>query len=100
MSTRRPLTTRTRNREGGPSWPASLLAVSAGKRPASSPATRQGRSLLQEVCEQPFALFGEEALGMILHAFEGPGLVPHAHDLVLVGPGGDLVLWRQRPRAD
>jgi len=58
------------------------------------------RSLLEEVRQQPFPLLGQEALGMILHAFQRPGLVPHAHDFVMVGPTADFKLSRQGAAPD
>ena len=44
----------------------------------------------QEVLQQVWALGGQEALGVELHAFEGEVLVTYAHNLVLVGAGGNL----------
>src|SRR5438046_2974284 len=57
-------------------------------------------SFLQEVREQLLALLGEETLRMILHALQRPGLVTHAHDFVLIGPGADLILRRERAGLD
>src|SRR5438094_10530927 len=53
-------------------------------------------SFLQEVRQQLFALLGQETLRMILHALQRPGLVTHAHDLVLIRPGTDFILRRER----
>src|SRR5205085_1806265 len=46
------------------------------------------------------ALFGEETLRVILHAFQRPGLVADAHDLVLIGPTADLVIARHSALLD
>ena len=47
-------------------------------------------------------MFGEEAFGVELDAFERPGFVADAHDFFLIGPTADLVfggrvpLWMMR----
>src|SRR5688572_29778292 len=57
-------------------------------------------SLLQKIPQQPLPLFGEEALGVVLHALKRPGFVADAHDLVLGGPAADLELAREGAVAD
>src|SRR6201999_1460405 len=64
-------------------------------------------ALLQEVGEHGVAVLGEDGLGMELHALDAHRVreagVAHAHDLAVVGPGGErqglragLALDRQR----
>jgi hypothetical protein len=53
-----------------------------------------------EVGKEFFALFGEEAFGVVLDAFHRPGFVADAHDLVVVGPGGDFVFGGKGAGAD
>ena len=45
---------------------------------------------IQEVFQQGWTLDGEEALGVELHAFEAELFVAYAHDLVLIGAGGNF----------
>ena len=54
---------------------------------------------LQEIGEQIVAVLGQDRLRMELHAFHRQRPVPHAHDLAIVGPGGDLETVRAAIRA-
>ena len=54
----------------------------------------------QEIGQEAFALLGEEAFGMVLDAFQGPGLVADAHDFVVVGVGGDFEFGGEGAVAD
>src|SRR5690606_33914009 len=47
-------------------------------------------SALQEVAQQRVAVFGEERLGMELHALDRVFAMPHAHQLAVVAEGGRL----------
>ena len=49
-----------------------------------------GLSELEEVSQKVWALGGQEAFGVELHAFEGEFLMTDAHNLVLVCAGGNL----------
>lgn len=53
--------------------------------------------LIQKVFQQSGAVFGEKAFRMILHTFQGPGLVSDPHDFVLIGPSGDEKILIQGP---
>src|SRR3990167_5914057 len=61
---------------------------------ASDTASDRFRALdagkVEEVGQQVVAAFGGDGLGVELHAVHRPGPVLEAHDLAVVGPGGDF----------
>src|SRR5579862_1264854 len=72
-----------------------------------SAGAREGQALLgrgggrpEEIPEEPEPLGGPVALGMELHALEGPGSVAQPHDLAFSGPRRDDELRRQRGLLD
>src|SRR6476469_7522080 len=54
----------------------------------------------QEVLQQLVSMLGEYGFRMELHALDVELLVAHAHDLVVLGPGGDFQAGRQRGPLD
>ena len=50
---------------------------------------------VEEVGQQVVAALGGDGFRVELHAVDRPGPVLHAHDLAVVGPGGDLQVVRQ-----
>src|SRR5207244_657558 len=55
----------------------------------------------QKILQKPRSLHGQKALRMKLHAMQRPTPMPHAHDLVFVGPGRDHEIGvRERFAAD
>ena len=54
---------------------------------------------LQEILQQLVSVLRQDGLRMELHALDGQARVPHAHDLAVVGPGGDFQHLGQRCRA-
>src|SRR6185503_20443461 len=50
---------------------------------------------LEEVGQQLMTAFGGDGFRVELHAEYRPGPVLHAHDLAVVGPGGDLQVRRK-----
>jgi hypothetical protein len=51
--------------------------------------------LLEEVLQQIVAALGQDRFRVELHPFDGQGPVAQAHDLAVVGPGGDFQAGRQ-----
>ena len=45
-------------------------------------------------------MLGEDGLGVKLHALNGQGLVSHAHDFAVLGPGRELKLGRTTSALD
>src|SRR5215510_4102041 len=54
----------------------------------------------QEIAQQLVTALTQNRLRVKLHAVPGKALVPHAHDLAVVGPGGDRQRLGQRLTLD
>src|ERR1017187_9656872 len=57
-------------------------------------------SHVEEILQKFRAFQGEEGFGVELDAVEGPGFVPHAHDLIFSRPRGDFEIGREGAGAD
>src|SRR5215217_8604651 len=68
---------------------ASDMALDVDRRGALDPGQ------VEEVGQQLVAALGGDRLGVELHAVDRPGAMLHAHDLAVLGPGGDLELGGQ-----
>src|SRR5271166_4190907 len=76
------------------------MRLSWSPAPSAGPTPPRQRSLFQEISQQLDPLEGQEALGMILDAFQRVRLVANTHDLTLIGPGNDLKLVGKGSRLD